>query len=55
VLKKIVIVAERAAGAGLTENARFPMMKTREKIGFTTEAPFGFAQGRLRNGEEQNL
>jgi hypothetical protein len=27
VLKKIVIVAERAAGAGLTENAGFPMMK----------------------------
>jgi hypothetical protein len=27
VLKKIVIVAERAAGAGLTEHAGFPMMK----------------------------
>lgn len=26
-LKKIVIVAEGAAGAGLTENAGFPMMK----------------------------
>jgi hypothetical protein len=32
VLKKIVIVAEHAAGAGLTENAGFPMMKTREKL-----------------------
>lgn len=31
-LKKIVIVAERAAGAGLTENAGFPMMKTRENL-----------------------
>jgi hypothetical protein len=29
VLKKIVIVAERAAGAGLTEDAGFPMMKNR--------------------------
>jgi hypothetical protein len=27
VLKKIVIVAERAVLAGLTENAGFPMMK----------------------------
>jgi hypothetical protein len=54
VLKKIVIVAEQTAGAGLTENAGFPMMKTLENLS-TTETPFGFAQGRLRNGEEQNL
>jgi len=30
VLKKIVIVAERAAGAGLTEDAGFPMMKNQQ-------------------------
>ena len=47
-LKKIAIVAERAAGAGLTENAGFPMMKTREKATHNrvTEA---------RRNTEQNL
>jgi len=32
VLKKIVIVAEGAAGAGLTEDAGFPMMKNQPKF-----------------------
>ena len=31
-LKKIVIVAEGAAGAGLTEDAGFPMMKNQRKL-----------------------
>jgi hypothetical protein len=60
VLKKIVIVAEGAAGAGLTENAGFPMMKTHGNL-ITTETPrhgeglildyFGFSVSRYLRGE----
>jgi hypothetical protein len=46
VLKKIAIVAERAAGAGLTEDAGFPMMKN------PVVGRWSFVVGRSDSGAE---